>query len=654
MILKMVHYFKNILQILLIALGNEVIQRSCCSVENSECYPSLCDAESLQRRCSCHQYCNLYKECCSDVIGDTLIEHGTSSIDYRCKKINDDELDSYFLFDRCPSDHSIKKHVTYCETPDENDRLYNIPALGKRTKRLYRNLFCALCNGEEYILWTVHYKCNHKMDIDLSLFPHILRNNHCNVSIEAPLNFSDYQYPCTDYVSSCPLKVTNASLVSSCAFGPMAIVRSNGTNFRNIHCAICNGVDINDIDCNVTIFIEKSYNIKVYSRTVIFNYYNNTVEILNANNERDYLKEVPSCSHGFVYDEIKNECRAVDFSSILNCTTKRLKEFEYHFTSDGSLYLNSSQTLLNQSQFNRDPQGINICKNDSNDMIPGYIYAVSYIVLVGLVTSVLALSITVIVYLCIRELRTIPGKLFISYLSSLCIAEFLYLISQEIASNSMCIAFAVLKHYFSLAAFFWMNVMSFDSWYTFSGFTPLRGTEKNATKLIYYSIYAWICPLVIVTVSLIFQYAPGDNGLSPEYGKKRFCWITNIKFRLWFFSGPIIIILLLNILAFILTARGIYIVSKNSSKYLAVKSKKKLKIYLKLSLLMGIPWIFTLPPFDEIPEVLLTASIFNSFDGLLISIALLSTKKVRRYFRLKFSRHCYKCNDVDISTSSDY
>ncbi|CAI9727576.1 G-protein coupled receptor Mth-like [Octopus vulgaris] len=343
----MFQYSKNLLLIFMIAFGDEVIQQSSCFTKIPKCNQAMCS------NCSCDKYCYLYNECCLDWVNQTNINQRTLSTDYSCRKI--DANNSYFVFDRCPSDYSFTDHVTYCETPDENDRLYNIPALGKQTKRLYRNLFCALCNGEEYILWTVHYKCNQMMDIDLSLFPDKIQN-HCQILFEAPSNYKDYKYNCIHYVAKCPPDVANASLVSSCMFGPMAIVKSNGTKFRNTHCAICNGFHINDIFCNVTIDERTTYFTPQYPLTIIFNYNDNNFEVSNMLQRKLYSKQLPSCSQGYFYDEQKKRCRHFHYNSRLNCTAKRLEKSEYYITSDGDLYLNASNILLNQSAFIHDPQ----------------------------------------------------------------------------------------------------------------------------------------------------------------------------------------------------------------------------------------------------------------------------------------------------------
>ncbi|CAI9727583.1 Hypothetical predicted protein [Octopus vulgaris] len=124
-----------------------------------------------------------------------------------------------------------------------------------------------------------------------------------------------------------------------------------------------------------------------------------------------------SCPKDAVYDINTNKCRQVIYHPPLNRATTRLNESEYYITSDDLLYLNDTQRLLNKSEFTRDSQGIiSICgNNDINNIsningISKYSVAESYITLVGLVISIPALAITIVVYPCIPDLRTLPAS----------------------------------------------------------------------------------------------------------------------------------------------------------------------------------------------------------------------------------------------------
>ncbi|XP_029641322.1 uncharacterized protein LOC115216263 [Octopus sinensis] len=608
----------------------------------NNCSPALC-SDGASERCSCQPDCYLYNGCCSDII------HKTSSITYyptmSCRKAGDYYA---YQFDRCPDNHDVIEYVNNCENPDSQDQLQIIPAFGKTSKRLYRNLYCALCHGEEFILCNLLYNCNRNSNVT---FENISNNfkDRCRPTVELQSYLIKYLHHCTPYISNCPQDNNNKEQIMACESEPMALIymeSSTGYSVKDIYkflkvyknkgCAICNGFS-SDI-CEVY-YLEVSGKEGYVPLTILFDYDTNTVKVRNelGQTENRHVQSA-SCPKYAIYDLRVKKCRQVIYHPALNCTTTKLNESEYYVTNDDLLYLNNTERLLNQSEFTRDSQGIiSICVNNGTNNISNingiskYSVAEIYITLVGLVISLPALAITIIVYLCIPDLRTLPGKLLISLLSALFVAELLFLISSQITKSTvLCKSLAVVMHYSFLATFFWMNVMSFDACHTFSGLTQIRSKGKHTKRFVLYSLYAWICPLVIVTVSLVFEYIPGNHGLSPEYGKD-ICWIKNGKTVLWFFLIPVMFILCLNIIAFTLTARGLYLARKLSSKYLSKHKKLEFIICVKLLFIMGLTWTFAfLYTFTRIEEISLLFCILNSFVGLLICLSFLSTSIVRR------------------------
>ncbi|XP_014781525.1 G-protein coupled receptor Mth2 [Octopus bimaculoides] len=601
------------------------------------CPPALCfdTAENNHKRCSCRQDCNLFNECCIDMINNTNFDHKYHpypSIYYSCRYVDYFHY-SVYQFDRCPLNHDVMEYVNSCENPDSNDQLQNTLAFGKTSKILYRNLYCALCHGEKFILCNILYQCDLRSNVSFENISNYVEDGSCFATVKPPSeDLKKYIYSCTEYVANCDQDNNNTKQRIKCESKPMALVYSGNSVFRNIHCATCNGLDEIVDYCA---FEDFSFGAQsTPSLTILFNYHTNSLVINDNRHNRNSVMQFTSCPKHAVYDMNTKECRQVIYHPQLNCTTTTLNESEYHITSDGLLYINNTQRLLNQSEFSQDSQGIiSICVKNSTTVIPKYSTAERYITYVGLIISIPALAITIIVYLCIPDLRTLPGKLLVSLLSALFVAELLFLISSQVTTFTvLCTSLAIIMHYSFLATFFWMNVMSFDAWHTFSGLTQLRSKGKGTKRFVLYSLYAWTCPLVIVTVSLIFEYIPGNHGLSPDYGNG-ICWITNGKSLLWLFAIPVIIILCLNILAFILTARGLHLAKKLSSKYLSKHNKTLSFIYIKLSFIMGLTWIFAfLYTFTKIEEFSLLFCILNSFIGLFICLSFLLTKIVCRNF----------------------
>ncbi|XP_052826744.1 G-protein coupled receptor Mth2 isoform X1 [Octopus bimaculoides] len=631
-----------------ILLINHTVQTSTINrTEPFNCPPVLCSESPWTDRCSCQQDCYLYDECCSDRLNHTNsdLEPPYPSMSYSCNNINGR---NYYQFHRCPTNYDITEHVNNCENPNSDEQLHHVPAFGKTSKKLYRNLYCALCHGEQYILWKISYQCFFKDDnpnVTVDNFLYIFNKKNCEIYKQVPSEeFYQYLYRCTPFVSVCALHNTNKTLEHLCEHKPMRVVNANNTAFRNIYCALCNGIDADDIQCHIHETNIFSYSSKVFSLTAVFNFHTNSIEIQNMEtNKGNTVLQLPSCPKHAVYDMNTKQCRQVIYHPQLNCTTTSLNESEYYITSDGRLYLNNTQRLLNQSEFSFDEDGtIIICVKNVTTVLPKYSEAETYITLVGLIFSIPALAITIIIYLCIPDLHTLPGKLLISLLSALFVAELLFLISSQVTTSTiLCTSLAIVIHYSFLASFFWMNVLSFDAWYTFSGLTQLRIKRNGTKRLVFYSLYAWICPLVIVTISLIFEYTPGNHGLSPEYGNG-ICWITNGKSLLWLFAFPVMLILCLNTTAFILTTRGLYVASKLSAKYLSEHNKLEFIVCIKLFFIMGLTWTFAfLYTFTKIEEFSLIFCILNSFIGLFICLSFLFTKIVCRNILKKF-RHISK------------
>ncbi|CAI9727585.1 G-protein coupled receptor Mth-like [Octopus vulgaris] len=455
--------------------------------------------------CSFAKQCHMYNRCCcnEDQRKTVESEYFDPSIYYSCSLVQDK---TYYIFDRCPSNHSDISHVTRCEYPKNNDSPDNIPVFGETSKRLYMNRYCALCHTEKYILWDIVYDCDNTVNINRADLMNMIENGKCSKRKAPPDNLKPYLMPCISSVSKCSPQILNETLEHQCpTLEKPRCTSSNDYTDRNILC------------CSVSTSTSSSR--KGFPLTIIFNYNIKYLTIKEKIDGTEIETKLPFCPKYTNYDKNTMRCRKNFYHPILNCTATRLKDSEYHITSDGLLYLNITQLWLNQSEFSIDEDGLSICVKNDNDEISKYSEIETYITLVGLAISVPALAITIIVYLCIPDLRTLPGKLLISLSSALFVAELLFLISSQVTTSTvLCKSSAVVMHYAFLATFFWTNVMSFDAWNTFSRLTQLRSSENDTKKLVLYSLYAWICPLLIVTVSLIFEYTPGNRGFSPEYG----------------------------------------------------------------------------------------------------------------------------------------
>lgn len=120
----------------------------------------------------------------------------------------------------------------------------------------------------------------------------------------------------------------------------------------------------------------------------------------------------------------------------------------------------------------------------------------------GMLISVPFLIVTFLVYGLIPELRNLHGKNLMSYVLCLTVAytnmAVIHLNTEGIHSSVHCRTIGYLAYIGFVCSFFWLNVLCFDIWWTFRGVRGIAGNLQRK-KFILYSLYAWGCPLLILT-----------------------------------------------------------------------------------------------------------------------------------------------------------
>ncbi|XP_001354694.3 probable G-protein coupled receptor Mth-like 1 [Drosophila pseudoobscura] len=156
-----------------------------------------------------------------------------------------------------------------------------------------------------------------------------------------------------------------------------------------------------------------------------------------------------------------------------------------------------------------------------------------------------------------------------------------------------CLLLAVGMQFFFLSAFFWLNTMCFNIWWTFRDFRP-SSLERNqeALRLLLYSVYAWGVPLLISTIAACVDQLPETTLLRPGFGQL-YCWFDNRSVSIFaYFYGPIGLLLCANIALFISTTHQLTCGLWKRDDVKSSTEKSALgKVCLKLVVVMGVTWI---------------------------------------------------------------
>ncbi|XP_050437799.1 probable G-protein coupled receptor Mth-like 1 [Adelges cooleyi] len=216
----------------------------------------------------------------------------------------------------------------------------------------------------------------------------------------------------------------------------------------------------------------------------------------------------------------------------------------------------------------------------------------------GLVLSVFFLAVTLVASCMLPSTyHVLHWKCQINHIVCLLVGDLCLAIvhlSGESLRGPMCIFLAIVMHFVFLAAFFWLNTMCFNIWWTFRDLRPANLDKgQEACRLRLYQLYAWGVPLVIATLAAVLDRIPPDQYQSlirPKFGEQR-CWFDGDKEVLSYFFGPIGILLLINLTLFAATARELTCGLWRTEVVKSTSERATLgRVCLKLVIVMGITW----------------------------------------------------------------
>ena len=251
----------------------------------------------------------------------------------------------------------------------------------------------------------------------------------------------------------------------------------------------------------------------------------------------------------------------------------------------------------------------------------------------GIVCTVLSLvfaSVTVTVYILLRELRTQPGINNMGLCISLIIGQLLQLVVglNGAKSITVCKVIGVFVHFSWLNVVMWLNVCSLHMFRSFNSmYAPTAMYSLKQTAI--YVLYCLGLSVIPVLINMIVNIS-SDLGYSGDT-----CYISRPHMVGYTFALPVAIVIVVNVGLFL---NVLHILSNRP----AVESSNKkepnnLKIYTKLSTLTGVTWIFgfifqftKLVLFDYLFIVL------SGGQGCFVFFAFIGNRRVLEMMRQKF------------------
>ncbi|XP_042892869.1 uncharacterized protein LOC122266944 isoform X2 [Penaeus japonicus] len=339
------------------------------------------------------------------------------------------------------------------------------------------------------------------------------------------------------------------------------------------------------------------------------------------------------------------------------CPKRLLNVTEYVLQSDGSIFVNFSRKIYakGEFEFTNDTQVL-VC-HDADHYAEAFSIVHQYLTLVVLSISLVALALHIAVYMLVPRHRNLPGKNLFSLSCCLFVAHILFLTgTRQTEVYGLCMFLSCSLHYFWLASFCWMNVMSVDVCRTFSS-QVYRGDSDGGRTYLLYSLYAWTVPALVVALALLLDRVDLLPDYRPEYAT-RICWINNRHGLALFFLLPVGAIVQENIVLFLISTYGIYKQMK-AARYANVRSQStkerkksdahkdgfsrkvaqqtrrsrkergRLVLYMKLGVIQGLTWLTGfIAAFANIPACWYPFTVLNGLQGTFIFIGFDMKRKV--------------------------
>ena len=346
--------------------------------------------------------------------------------------------------------------------------------------------------------------------------------------------------------------------------------------------------------------------------------------------------------------------------SFLNCPTELVPLNDTEFTQ-----LNNNTVLVDGKEFevlgySEHGQPL-ICPdnfttvNTTNNF---FFYPVGFIELtyIGCSLSVIGSALVLITYGLFKELRSLPSKILMNLAFANLVTNLLILIggpvSQAFPITQLCTAVAILLHFFFLAQFAWMSVMSFEVVRKFNRARKLIVDSKRETLRLFisYVTVGWGLPLLISTVSVIVNFTTTGlvlYGVLAD-GSLGSCWINHLESAVITFVAPLILSILFNLVMFIVVSAYIIIASRTQAKLKKEDGTPFFRLNVAIFCTTGLTWIF------GFIAILAGGTwawylfiIFNSTQGFVIFIAFLFTKKTMRLYI-----NCITCRGAEKTSES--
>ena len=641
--------------------------------------------------CRCdEQLCTQFGDCCAE----SQCTHDMTGPEFACVSTSVDlpGATAYWMIASCPESESVRIFTGIADLCKAQS-LSSPPVSDNTTGLVYRNKYCAQCNGvpdKHQVTWPSEWRCNDTLQETLNAYAAnatidiALLLDYCHLGFfvqpfslntrlplrprtcDARVTYTCQPPPGTDTSTAeyralrdlCRSELVNVRITES----------SNTTVYKNEFCALCSTFGQNlKILCPTKPTTEMGGFIVLSPNTfAIFLDISGSGKVVIASENIVVTTTVErSCGEGEVFDVYSNVCRETLCQpgfiyngtclllSLLssNCTLIALNGTEYKMISNQLIFWIALERNVTVQGYNSEGNPL-VCTNftanfttESNETITralyGYPAAFAVLSYIGLSVDVVAASILLLTYATFAEMRTFYGKLFMNFVLVLLLGDLTFLLGTAVYGVSLedvvCQVVAILLHYLFLARFVWMSLLSLNVARHFYHALKLIVEEKESwCYLILYMAAGWLSPLLVLIVTVPLNYAVSGT---VGYGVDGLCWMNQTLAIIVSFIVPLAICILFTIGAFVFVC--IILVKLHRSRSDVTEDVKHKTVFRNCRVLVavfcvtGAMWLFG---FLALIDSALSWAwyifiILNTTQAVFLTLAYICTVKVLRLYR---------------------
>ena len=262
-------------------------------------------------------------------------------------------------------------------------------------------------------------------------------------------------------------------------------------------------------------------------------------------------------------------CAHIVNSIFLDCAMITLSRNEYYFNQSTLFYgdvkleadkytilPNGNAHICRSAIDNQFTDSITLSKLERFRFVSGALDAIHFSFSC---LSVISFIGTLVTYMKFKQLRNLQGIGIMCLSFALLFANIFTVLSDKITlSDSVCIAFAAITHYFWLAAFTWMTLISTIMIDTFV-FNPAKPLRKSTAEFFLLLLAGWGTPFLIILLLLFLHFC--ESCFTSDitiYDGDSTCWLATPMINLYAFGIPVVLSLTINLILITITLLSLH------------------------------------------------------------------------------------------------